>query len=175
MSSNLGGKAGLLGEIEQEWEQFLEAARGLSEEDLTRASAVGHWSARDVMVHTAAVNEVLIKELTVFLAEGKEADYGDEDAVVQMNDVQLEEKQALSLSEVWELLDRSYREAFSYLQSLPEEAYGPGRLRAQACDGGDGGALPGPQGRPGAGTNRRCFCFLGLVCSQSWRCGTFAG
>ena len=125
MSSNLGGKAGLLGEIEQEWEQFLEAARGLSEEDLTRASAVGHWSARDVMVHTAAVNEELVKELTVFLAEGKEADYGDEDAVVRMNDVQLEEKQALSLSEVWELLDRSYREAFSYLQSLPEEAYAP--------------------------------------------------
>ena len=125
MSSNLGGKAGLLGEIEQEWERFLEAAHGLSEEDLTRTGSVGYWSARDVIVHTAAVNEELVRELTVFLAEGTKPDYGGEDGIVRMNDAQLEEKQALSLSEVWDLLDRSYRETFSYLQSLPEEAYAP--------------------------------------------------
>lgn len=124
-ASAASSRTGLLEQIDGEWRHLLETAGRFSESALTRPDAVGHWSALDVLVHTAVWNDELITILESFLARGEEVDFGDDAAVDRLNDEQVEGMLGLSVSQVLDELDQSYRRMVTYLEALPEPSFAP--------------------------------------------------
>ena len=118
-------KLEILGQIEQEWHQFLDVASGFSEEGQLVPGAVGHWNVREALIHVAAWDEELVKILQTYLSTGEERDYGDDEAVDRLNEGQVDEKRELTLDGVWSHLRATHQALLEVVRGLPENAFSP--------------------------------------------------
>ena len=126
MVGHIAGKEEFLAQIEGEWQRFLDVVREIPESDRVLPNAVGYWSVRDALVHVAAWDNELVSLVERYRAAGEETHYGDDEAVDRLNQVQVEEKQGLSLGQVWDGLLGSHQRVLQLLQGLPEEAFARG-------------------------------------------------
>ena len=97
-----------LTQMAEEWRLFLEAAQGFLPEEQVLQGAVGHWSVKDLLVHIAAGDLDVLKNMETYLEteEGKTlSDYGPE--MDRLNEAWVVEKRGLPFDEVWEYLDSS--------------------------------------------------------------------
>ncbi len=116
-----------LSQIAEEWQRFLEVARGLSDEEQVLPGVVGHWTAKDVIIHIAAGDLDVVKEMAAYEKTGdgkKVSDYGPD--MNRLNEDWVAERRGMPLIQVWEYLDQSHRELTKFLSSLPNSPYGPG-------------------------------------------------
>ena len=108
--------------IDEEWQRFLDVAKGFSEEHLQLPNVVGHWTAKDLIGHVATWDQELVKVVDRYLTNGEKTDYGGEADVDRLNEAEAEKKRGLSLSQVWDELHQSHRRLLDLLRGLPEEA-----------------------------------------------------
>jgi len=114
----------LLKKIDDAWGAFQEAYSGLPDAQLTEPGVTGNWSVRDVLAHVTVWEEEALKYLPLILDGGKpprySTTYGGIDA---FNALMLEQKSALSLSQVRSQLDETHRRLVNYLKNVPEEHF----------------------------------------------------
>ena len=63
MSSTSGDRDQLVEDLEQARDELRASYQGLSDEQMTRAGAVGEWSVKDVLSHIASWEEVALPDL----------------------------------------------------------------------------------------------------------------
>ena len=126
MTESNNVRAETLKRIDEEWQQFVDVAKGLSPNAQLLPSAVGRWTVRDVLIHMAAWDDELMKQVERYRSTGEKTDYGDGEAVDRLNQAQVDEKLGLSLDRVWETLQASHQELLQLLHGLPEETFVPG-------------------------------------------------
>ena len=126
MTSETRNKDDAMRRIEDEWQRFLETAKGFSEQELILSGAVGHWSAKETLIHIAAWDEELVKIVQRYRSTGEESNYGDDESVNRLNEQQVEEKRRLSVDQVWDHLQNTHRSLVEYLVTLPNEAFESG-------------------------------------------------
>ncbi len=100
---------------------------GLSEDELTRAGAVGKWSVKDVMAHVGRWETVCFDTLQDHL-RGKQPVEDYSQATV-FNDRWEAELQALSLPEAIDLFETAHHRLFGFLSGLRPEQWN-GYIRA---------------------------------------------
>jgi hypothetical protein len=116
-------KLEILGQIDQEWQQFSDVAGGFSEEGQLVSGAVGHWNVREALIHVAAWDEELVKMLETYLSTREERDFGDDEAVDQLNEGQVDEKRELTLDGVWTHLRNTHQALLEFVRGLPEDVF----------------------------------------------------
>jgi hypothetical protein len=126
MTENNNGQAETLRRIDEEWQQFVAVASGFSPNEQLLPNALGHWTVRDVLLHIAAWDDELMKQVEHYRSTGEKIDYGDGEAVDRLNQAQVNEKLGLSLDQVWETLHASHQELLQRLHRFPEETFVPG-------------------------------------------------
>jgi len=118
-------KAQTLDRLKREWQALLQTWEGLPENILLKPGAVGHWSTRDVMAHITTWNEEARKALPLIL-EGKPLPhYMGIDA---FNAREQEHKRHLSLEQVKKELVATHEKLISFLETVPESAFGMPRF-----------------------------------------------
>ena len=110
-------------QIDGEWQQLMSTAKNFEEESLTLAGAVGHWSVKETLTHIAIWDEEIVRSIKLYQDTGEEMDYGTPEAGDKLNELQLEDKKALNLDEVWRFLEEGHEILLSYLRTLPEPAF----------------------------------------------------
>lgn len=126
MTGSASTKSMLLEQIDREWDRFVEVARGVSGERAVEPGAVGHWSLREALLHVAAWDEELVKLLEEYRRSGEQHDYGDDAAIDDLNERQVEERRSLDLRQAWEYLEKAHAGAIDFLHGLPEETFDEG-------------------------------------------------
>ncbi len=119
-------KQNALTQMAEEWRRFLEVARGLSDEEQVLPGVVGSWSVKEVLIHIAAGDLDVVKEMEADqkTGDGKTiSDYGPE--MDSLNEAWVAERRGLPLLEIWEYLYQSHRELLKFLDPLPDSAYDP--------------------------------------------------
>ena len=112
-----------MGKIEDEWQRFLETAKEFSDPEMFLSGVVGHWSAKETLIHIAAWDEELVKIVQRYRSTGEESNYGDDEAVNRLNERQVDEKRSLSAVQVWDHLLDTHKNLVDYLSTLPDEAF----------------------------------------------------
>ena len=123
MTGETRTKTQILQQASEQWQRLLDVAGGVSEEEQLIPGAVGHWSVRDTLLHVAAWDEELVKQVEQYRRNDEEADYGDDEAGDRLNQAQVDEKRGLSLDQAWEELRTSHQAMLDFLRGLPEEAF----------------------------------------------------
>ena len=119
-------KQDALAQMAKEWRRFVRVAQGFSHEEQVLPGAVGPWSVKEVLIHIAAGDLDVVKEMEADQETGdgkKISDYSTE--MDRLNEAWVAERRGLPLVEIWEYLDQSHRELLQFLDSLPASAYGP--------------------------------------------------
>lgn len=114
-----------LREIQLEWQKLLDVAGRFSHEEQKTPGAVGGWNVLESLLHVAAWDEEQVNILKTYLATGEERDYGDDEAVDQLNADQVYEKRELTLEQVWEHLRRTHELYLEFIGGLPEDTFNP--------------------------------------------------
>lgn len=123
-SSNI--RAETLKRVDEEWQQFVDVAKGVPQDEQFLPSALGQWTARDLLIHIAAWDDELVKQVESYRSTGEKTAYGDSEAIDSLNQARVDEKLGLSLGQVWETLIKSHQNLLRFLQRLPEETFIPG-------------------------------------------------
>ncbi len=126
MTEGSSERAETLKRIDEEWRQFVDVAKGFSSNEQLLPNAMGHWTVRDVLIHMAAWDDELMKQVERYRGTGEKTDYGDGKVIDRLNQAQVDEKLGLSLEQVWETFNASHQELFQLLHRLPEESFVPG-------------------------------------------------
>ena len=106
--------------------KLLAALGGLSEDELTRAGAVGQWSVRDVLAHILAWEDEAVTRLDLLAAE-RPQDIGritSDDELEAWNARAQERYAGLPLAEVMRRLEAVQGRILAGLDSLSEERLG---------------------------------------------------
>jgi len=114
-----------LREIQREWQQLLGVAGGFSPEEQITPGAVGHWNVRESLLHVAAWDEEQVKIIETYLNEGEERDYGDEEAVNQLNEGQVDQKRDLTTDQVWAHIRQTHEKFLEFVSGLTDDAFRP--------------------------------------------------
>ena len=103
--------------------KLLAALDGLSEEEMTRPGAVGHWSVRDVLAHLLAWEEEAVARLDLLAAERPQdiAWIGDENELETWNARAHQRYGSLALAEVMRRLTDVQGRILAGLESLSQE------------------------------------------------------
>ena len=109
--------------IDRNWQQLMSTVKEFEVASQTVSGAVGHWSVKEALTHIAIWDEEIVRSIKVYQDTGEEVDYGTPEAGDKLNEVQLEDKRALSLEEVWRFLEEQHEILLSYLHTLPEHAF----------------------------------------------------
>ena len=114
-------KAQALDRLKQEWQALLQTWEGLPENVFLKPGAVGHWSTRDVMAHIATWEEEALKALPLILAGKPLPRYMGIDA---FNAREQARKRNLPLEQVKKELVATHEKLISFLETVPESAFG---------------------------------------------------
>ena len=114
--------------IAEEWLKFLKVAQGFSHEEQLVQGAVGHWSVKEVLIHIAAGDLEVVKEMEKHrqTGQGNKTSYYATDVMARLNEDWVYEKRGLPLEEVWRSLDRSHRELLEFFTTVPSSEFGTG-------------------------------------------------
>jgi len=109
--------------LARERRKLLAALDGLSEEEMARPGAVGHWSVRDVLAHILAWEEEAVTRLDLLAAERPQdiAWIGDEEELEAWNAHAHQRYAGLALAEVMRRLVEVQGRILAGLESLSEE------------------------------------------------------
>ena len=133
-------KSKLLALLDDRWNAFQEAWRGLTPQELAVEKAVGEWSVRDIIAHVAIWEEENLKNLPLIVEEKPlkrySTLYGGIDA---FNALKADEKRKLSLEDVLAYSQTTHAALKDMLASFPAEAYKTNarfvrRVRADTVD-----------------------------------------
>ena len=114
-----------LTEIDQEWRRLLDIAGEFSKEESLIPGAVGNWNFTESLIHVAAWDDELVKQLESYLNTGEKREYGDAEATDRLNAAQVDEKRGLALEKVWDHLDETHKTLLEFLTGLPETSFEP--------------------------------------------------
>ena len=114
----------VLKKIDSAWSLLQESFAGLPDAKLAEPGVVGEWSVKDILAHVTAWEGEALKYLPLILEGGRpprySVMYGGIDA---FNARMTEQKQGLSLSEVFRQMAETHQQLIDYVQSAPEEQF----------------------------------------------------
>jgi hypothetical protein len=114
----------ILKQLDTAWAAFKESYAGLSDADLTRPGVTGKWSVKDIIAHVTWWEEEAIKHLPLILKGGRPPRYSTRYGGIDAFNAQMtEQKQGLSLSDVFRQMDETHRRLVAYIQTVPEEQF----------------------------------------------------
>ncbi len=111
---------GIVDELRQSHARMTETIEGLSEEELTRKSTIGSWSARDVLLHIAIWNGEALKALAIWRA-GYDPDWSHVKKIQQINDFWKETLDMLSTNQVIMIFNSTCAALTNDLSTISDE------------------------------------------------------
>lgn len=120
----------LLSRVDEAWQEFALACRGLPRETLLEPGVVGPWSVKDLMGHVATWEEESLAALSL-IAEGRRTPrysrYGGIDA---FNNLRWQHFRTLALEDVQSWFEETHARLLDYLAGVPERLFArEGRYR----------------------------------------------
>lgn len=115
------GKEEIIRRITEEWHKLGDDAMHFTEEQRSKAGAVGHWNVKEALLHVAAwdVEEVNIVE--TYLATGEKAEDRDQVAEDKLNEDQVDVMREASFEEVWQHFTDSNQFLKNYIDGLEDK------------------------------------------------------
>ncbi len=115
------GNEEIVRRITEEWHKLAEDAMDFTEEQRSKAGAVGHWNVKEALLHVAAwdVEEVNIVE--TYLATGEKAENMDQVAEDKLNEDQVDVMREASFEDVWQHFTNSNQLLKNYIDGLEDK------------------------------------------------------
>lgn len=111
-------KEQILRDNQKNWNALAALLQRVPEKWMAEPNAIGEWSIKDVLGHTATWDAEVVKEVRQLVQGGP--------PFVRppgFNDQQVATQRPLSLDEIRRLMEKGHEEAMAYLTTLPEAAY----------------------------------------------------
>ncbi|MBH51634.1 MAG: hypothetical protein CL785_00560 [Chloroflexi bacterium] len=118
--------------IVKTWDEFIEAAKSVSE--LEKPGVVGSWNLRESLIHVAVWDYELMKAIQGYIKNQQKPEYSDmtSDRIDALNAQQVEDYKHLSIAEVWDLLDNNHMVLVEFLTQLPDDVFMPETFNGDA-------------------------------------------
>jgi hypothetical protein len=115
-------RAQLLKKVERAWQDLMDSYAGLSDVEFLEPGVTDLWSVKDVIAHVTCWEEEALKHLPLIFASERPPKYSDlYGGIDAFNAQMIDQKRALSLSEVITERDATHRRLVDYLHSIPED------------------------------------------------------
>ncbi|MGH9174322.1 MAG: DinB family protein [Vicinamibacterales bacterium] len=112
----------LLQRLDAAWTAFTDAYAGLPDARMTEPGVTGGWSIKDILAHITIWEEEALKHLPHVIAGDTpprySVTYGGIDA---FNDLMVERRRALPLSDVLRQLDETHQRLIAYVETMPDD------------------------------------------------------
>lgn len=119
---SLGTLDGLINEIEAHWAELASAARGLTDEEMTRRDGAGAWSLKDVFAHIAAWEEEAARRISeIANGNGSRLTWPSRDEEDAFNAAAVQKSLSMSLDQVMKRLEECHQDLMDMLATFGEE------------------------------------------------------
>ena len=110
-------------QIDRDWQQLISIAKEFEVASQNLSGAVGHWSVKETLTHIAIWDGEAVRSIKLYQDTGEEVDYGAPEAGDKLNELQLEDKRALTLEQVWRFLEERHEVLLSHFYTLPDHVF----------------------------------------------------
>ncbi len=112
----------LLDEVERNWAELAAAARGLTDDEMSRPNTAGEWSLKDVFAHIAAWEEEAARRINeIAQGEGQSLTWPTREEEDAFNAAAVEKSRPQSLEQVMKRLEECHQDLMDMLATFGEE------------------------------------------------------